>query len=90
MFAIGQDEQRPVMELLSQGWIQGTVMKTVGNLGREPRNSYAYRNIPYAERSAYNSNVLRFRVQFTIIHTEKYLIHVHYMVCLMMMGSNDE
>ena len=51
------------MELLSQGWIQGTVMKTVGNLGRDPRTIYGYRNIPYAERSTYSAEVLRFRVE---------------------------
>ena len=67
---IGQDEERPVMELLSQGWIQGTVMKTVGNLGREPRTIYGYKNIPYAERSANNADVLRFRVQFPMLHNK--------------------
>ena len=42
-------------------------MKTVGNLGREPRTVYGYRNIPYAERSAYNVAVLRFQVQYTVL-----------------------
>ena len=54
------------MELLTQGWIQGAVMETVGNLGREPKTFYGYRNIPYAERSANNSDVLRFRVQLSL------------------------
>ena len=54
---LAQDE-RPVMKLASQGWIQGKEMKTMGNLGVDPRTIYGYRNIPYAEQTSQ----LRFQV----------------------------
>ena len=54
-----QDESLPKMELANQGWIQGKLMKTVGNLDNEPRTIYTYRNIPYADHSQFD----RFQVQ---------------------------
>ena len=55
------------MELANnQGWIQGKEMKTMGNLGVEPRTIYGYRNIPYAKQpSLINNDVLRFQVIFS-------------------------
>ena len=47
------------MELANQGWIQGKLLKTVGNLDKEPRTIYSYRNIPYADHSQFD----RFQVQ---------------------------
>ena len=54
-----QNESPPKMELANQGWIQGKVLKTVGNLDNEPRTIYAYRNIPYADHSLFE----RFQVE---------------------------
>ena len=51
-------DARPVMQLASQGWIKGKEMKTMGNLGVDPRTIYGYRNIPYAEQTSQ----LRFQV----------------------------
>ena len=56
------------MELANQGWIQGKLLKTVGNLDNEPRTIYTYRNIPYADHSEF----LRFQVE--TIMKRKWLI----------------
>ena len=48
-----QNEFLPKMELANQGWIQGKLLKTVGNLDNEPRTIYTYRNIPYADHSEF-------------------------------------
>ena len=54
------------MELTNQGWIKGKEMKTMGNLGVEPRTIYGYRNIPYAKQpTLINNDVLRFQVTFS-------------------------
>ena len=45
-----QAQDGPVMKINDvQGWIRGKLMNTTGNLGREPRTIYGYRNIPYAK-----------------------------------------
>ena len=45
-----QGQDGPVMKINDvQGWIRGKLMNTTGNLGREPRTIYGYRNIPYAK-----------------------------------------
>ena len=63
------------MELANQGWIQGKLLKTVGNLGNEPRTIYTYRNIPYADHSQF----LRFQVETImkrkIIHFKNHVRH---------------
>ena len=48
------------MQLANQGWIEGKLLKTVGNLDNEPRTIYTYRNIPYADHDQF----LRFQVTF--------------------------
>ena len=48
--SLAQDQDGPVMKINDvQGWIKGKLMNTTGNLGREPRTIYGYRNIPYAK-----------------------------------------
>ena len=48
--SLAQDQDGPVMKINDvQGWIKGKLMNTTGNLGREPRAIYGYRNIPYAK-----------------------------------------
>ena len=52
------------MQLANQGWIEGKLLKTVGNLDNEPRTIYTYRNIPYADHDQF----LRFQV---MLNTKK-------------------
>ena len=48
--SLAQDQDGAVMKINDvQGWIKGKLMNTTGNLGREPRTIYGYRNIPYAK-----------------------------------------
>ena len=54
-----------------QGWIRGKLMNTTGNLGREPRTIYGYRNIPYAKEFESGflpqfGKVKRFQVWFIV------------------------
>ena len=58
-FQFAAQNESPKMELANQGWIQGKLLKTVGNLDNEPRTIYTYRNIPYADHSQF----LRFQVE---------------------------
>ena len=53
-----QNESLPTIQLAKQGWIQGKLLKTVGNLNNEPKTIYSYRNIPYADHEQF----LRFKV----------------------------
>lgn len=48
-----QNESLPTIQLAKQGWIQGKLLKTVGNLNNEPKTIYSYRNIPYADHEQF-------------------------------------
>ena len=47
--SVAQAQDGPVMQITDGSWIRGKLMNTTGNLGREPRTIYGYRNIPYAK-----------------------------------------
>ena len=53
-----QDQDLPKVELAKQGWIEGKLLQTVGNLDNTPRDIYTYRNIPYADHTKF----VRFQV----------------------------
>jgi hypothetical protein len=44
----------PRVQLDSQGVLEGKEMKTMGNLGEQPRTYYGFRNIPYAHTGQSN------------------------------------
>ena len=46
---VAQAQDGPIMQISDGSWIRGKLMNTTGNLGREPRTIYGYRNIPYAK-----------------------------------------
>ena len=47
--SVAQAQDGPVMQISDGSWIRGKLMNTTGNLGKEPRTIYGYRNIPYAK-----------------------------------------